>query len=502
MTTLLEVVGLTKRFGAFTALDGVSLRLRRGTFHALLGENGAGKSTLVKCVLGYYRADEGSVLMDDREVEVASPRDARRLGIGMVYQHFTLVPAMTVLENLVMAGPDVPAIVDWRKERAKLAAFMADMPLKVPMDVPVHRLSAGERQKTEILKELYLGSRVLVLDEPTSVLTPGEASDVLGFLRRRATEEGLGVLLISHKFPEVTGFCDEVTVLRRGRLAGHGRVDALSVADMAEMMIGKRDLAAAPRPEPASARARAVLDLSRVKAGPQRGGIDIDRLEVRAGEIVGIAGISGNGQAVLVETLSGQTAPASGAIHVGGAPYQARRSQAQARGVRVLPEEPLRNACVGRMSVMENLALRTFDRHGDGRSRILVDRRSMRRYAEAQIAAYSIKTQSPDAPIATLSGGNVQRTVLARELDGDAELLVVANPCFGLDFGAVADIRAALLKARNKGAAVLLVSEDLDEVIALSDRILVMHEGRIVFETEGGRKADPMEIGRHMAGHR
>ena len=499
---LLEAVGLTKRFGAFTALSDVSIRLMPGEFHALLGENGAGKSTLVKCILGYYTPDSGDVLLDGRQQAIANPRDARRAGIGMVYQHFTLVPAMTVLENLVMARAEVPAIIDWRAERRALEAFLATMPLKVALDVPVDRLTAGERQKTEILKELYLGARVLVLDEPTSVLTPDEAREVLGFLRRRAQDTGMTVLLITHKFSEVTAFCDRVSVLRRGQHVGGGTVGALSTADMAKLMIGERTLSGVPDRKDLDGEARVVLSISGVRAGASaRGAINIADLTVRAGEIVGIAGISGNGQKTLVDVLSGQIKPNAGTIIVEGAPYDASRAAAQQRKVRCLPEEPLRNACVGGMSVAENLSFRRFDRNADEKVVWLVDRARQRREAERLIASYSIKTQGPNAPIAALSGGNVQRSVLARELEGHTHLLVVANPCFGLDFGAVADIRAQLIEARNRGTAVLLLSEDLDEIVALADRIHVIFEGRLIFESPGGAAADMMRIGAHMAGH-
>ena len=500
---ILEAVGLTKRFGAFTALDDVSIGLMAGEFHALLGENGAGKSTLVKCMLGYYHPDAGGVILDGREQQIDSPRDARRLGIGMVYQHFTLVPAMTVLENLVMSRTDVPRIIDWAGERRTLSAFLDTMPLKVPLDTPVDRLSSGERQKTEILKQLYLGSRILVLDEPTSVLTPDEAREVLGFLRARATDTGMSVLLITHKFAEVTAFCDRVTVLRRGAKAGEGIVGDLSNREMAQMMIGERELASVPERTPRPEASAPVLKMSQLRSGDggTRGSVAIEALQVHAGEIVGIAGISGNGQTRLVELLSGQASKSAGSIEVQGEPYDASRAAAQAMKVRCLPEEPLRNACVGTMSVSDNLAFRTFDRTSAGVPIRLLDRGRMRREAERLIAAYSIKTQSPASRIATLSGGNVQRAVLARELQGETDLLVAANPCFGLDFGAVADIRAQLIAARNRGTAVLLVSEDLDEVVALSDRILVMFEGRIVYECEGGAGADTTAIGSHMAGH-
>ncbi|BDA84190.1 ABC transporter ATP-binding protein [Aureimonas sp. SA4125] len=500
---LLEAVGITKRFGSFTALESVSIALMPGEFHALLGENGAGKSTLVKCILGYYRPEEGAVILDGREQTIDSPRDARRLGIGMVYQHFTLVPAMTVLENMVMARAEVPAVIDWKSERRALAEFLTTMPLKVPLDTPVEALSAGERQKTEILKQLYLGSRVLVLDEPTSVLTPDEASEVLGFLRSLAIGTGMSVLLITHKFKEVTAYCDRVTVLRRGQHVGSGLVADLSTGEMAAMMIGERTLPDVPGRVATVAAPGPVLSIRNLVSGdPQtRGSIAIEALDVHAGEIVGVAGISGNGQKRLVEVLSGQSAPDGGTMTVAGQPYAATRSEAQARKVRCLPEEPLKNACVGRMSVAENLAFRTFDTAPDGTKTWFLDRQRFAADAHRLIAAYQIKTRSPSSPIGTLSGGNVQRAVLARELSGETDLLVAANPCFGLDFGAVADIRAQLMTARNEGTAVLLVSEDLDEIVALSDRILVMLDGHVVFETAGGAGADIHAIGSHMAGH-
>ena len=500
---ILEAIGLTKRFGAFTALNDVTIALMAGEFHAILGENGAGKSTLVKSMLGYYHPDAGAIVLDDREVTIANPRDARRLGIGMVYQHFTLVPAMTVLENLVMSRVDVPTVIDWASERKTLSAFLETMPLKVPLDTPVDRLSSGERQKTEILKQLYLKSRILVLDEPTSVLTPEEARQVLGFLRALAGETGMAVLLITHKFSEVTAFCDRVTVLRKGAKVGEGLVADLSTKEMAAMMIGERELTQAPGRAEHPRSAEPVLTLQNLKSGDSgtRGSVAIDDLVVHGGEIVGIAGISGNGQTRLVELISGQADKTSGEIRVKGVAYDASRAAAQAMKVRCLPEEPLRNACVGRMSVSDNIAFRTFDRDASGSKLRLLDKKRMRERAEDLIAAYSIKTQGPLAPIQTLSGGNVQRAVLARELAGETDLLVAANPCFGLDFGAVADIRAQLIAARNRGTAVLLVSEDLDEIVALSDRICVMFEGCIVFECAGGEAVDTTLIGTHMAGH-
>src|SRR6202035_3308914 len=242
----LAAVAVTIKFGDFLALDNVELKVRPGSFHALLGENGAGKSTLVKCIMGYYHATEGDIVIGGREQAIANPKDAHALGLGMVYQHFTLVPAMTVAENLVLARDDVPAVVDWAKEKKELEAFLSRMPFKVPLNARVSDISAGERQKCEILKQLYLKRRFLILDEPTSVLTPGEADEVLGMLRTMVVNDGLTILMITHKFREVMAFADEVTILRRGKLAGHGKVADLTPDSMARMMIGAEELTIQP----------------------------------------------------------------------------------------------------------------------------------------------------------------------------------------------------------------------------------------------------------------
>jgi simple sugar transport system ATP-binding protein len=497
-----EAVGLSKRFGPLAALDDVSLRVAAGEVHALLGENGAGKSTLVKCLIGYYRADRGSILVDGRERTIDNPRDAHALGIGMVYQHFTLVPSMTVAENLVMSRADVPAMIDWRKERRTLDEFLTTMPFKVAIDAQVSNLSAGERQKTEILKQLYLDRSFLILDEPTSVLTPSEADEMLTLLRGMARASRLSILLITHKFREVSRYTDRVTVLRRGKLAGSGASSELSGADLAAMMIGKGELPESAgrvgRTEPGAPMLR--VNALRAVDDSGRRQILIDALAVHRREIVGIAGVSGNGQRELVEVLGGQRAALTGHIEVDSKPYTATRSEAQVAGVRCLPEEPLKNACAPRMSVAENLAFRTFDTGTSLRRSVLLDRPRIATQARALIEAFGIKTASKDAPVQTLSGGNVQRVVLARELSGEVKLLIVANPCFGLDVAAVAEIRGQLMAARNRGAAVLLVSEDLDELLELSDRILVMSEGRIVYEAPI-ESADTRTIGSYMAGH-
>lgn len=497
----LEILEMTKRFGSFTALDQVSMTLKPGTFHALLGENGAGKSTLVKCVMGFYTPTSGEVRLNQQKCAIASPRDAQHYGIGMVYQHFTSVPAMTVAENLVLAKSEGTVIINWRKEYEKLSAFMQTSPFQLPLDSLVAQLAAGEKQKLEILKLLYLQSKILILDEPTSVLTPNEADEILGLLREQVSAGQLSVLLISHKMREVTGFADEITVLRRGKLAGQGTVRDLSIADVTEMMMGERR-------DPQSVEkitfteTKPVLEVQNLHADKDSGleAVAGVNLTVNAGEIVGIAGVSGNGQRELVEVLAGQRSATSGQILVNGEPYQATRSQMFQHRVFLLPEEPLKNACVPHMSVAENLALRTFDRPPQSKRGFLIFK-AIRDMAQTLIQSFSIKTPSPETPVRDLSGGNVQRTVLARELSEDhIKLLITANPCFGLDFAAVEDIHNQILQARNRGVAVLLVSEDLDELLKLSDRILVMSGGKFVYESLIDT-ADFGEIGRSMTGH-
>lgn len=494
-----ETLHMTMRFGAFTALDDCSIKINPGSFHALLGENGAGKSTLVKCMMGFYHATSGEMLVDGREARVPDPKAAHALGLGMVYQHFTLVPSLTAAENLVISREDAPRVIDWRSELADLQNFMESMPFQVPLDQPVRALAAGEKQKLEILKQLYLGRRFLILDEPTSVLTPDEADEVLGHVRQLCRDGTISVLMITHKFREVTAFADEVSVLRRGKLVGGGLVSDLTHDDMAALMMGDARLS---EPAPRSGTPGApVLEVQNVTARDRSGlkEIRIEDISVRAGEIVGIAGISGNGQMELMEILTGQRPRQSGEIKVKSAPYTATRGEAQRHNVRFLPEEPLQNACAPRMSVSENIAFRAFDTDGAD-SRFWLAAGDMRKRAAELVHQFKVKTTSLDSPIAALSGGNVQRTVLARELSGDVDLLIISNPCFGLDFSAVSEIRTRIMEARNAGTAVLMMSEDLDEIMELTDRVLVMSEGRITYDAPTAQ-ADIATIGQYMGGH-
>ncbi len=498
----LELVKLTKRFGAFVANDQISLKVPPGTFHALLGENGAGKSTLVKCIMGYHQADEGDLVIDGHSREIRSPYDAYQFGIGMVYQHFTLVPAMTVAENLVLSRPNTPGIIRWKEEREHLREFMKTAPFQVDLDTPAGQLAAGQKQKVEILKQLYLNSRFLILDEPTSVLTPAEADEVLGLIRDKVKAGHLSVLLITHKFREVFAFCDEITVLRRGKFAGAGKVADLRADDMAAMMMGGQREARVVRKLPRE-RGPAALELKGLCANQDNGlpAVNQVNLTIHEGEVVGIAGVSGNGQRELVEVLAGQRPATGGTVQVHGQAYSATRAEAFQHKVFLLPEEPLRNACVPGMTVAENIAFRSFDRPPIGRAGCFVSRPAIRKFAQELITRFSVKTRSTETPIGDLSGGNVQRAVLARELGpGTAQVLITANPCFGLDFAAVESIHSQITEARNRGVAVLLVSEDLDELLALADRLLVISHGELVYETTPAQ-AEINTIGHHMAGH-
>lgn len=496
-----SVKNMSKHFGDFVALDAVDMHIPAGTFHALLGENGAGKSTLVKCMMGFYHKNVGSIHIDGAEQHITGPHDAHELGLGMVYQHFTLVPSMTVLENLVMNHPHIPPVINWDQERHKLEIFLGTVPFKVPLDKRTSELSAGEKQKTEILKQLYLNCRFLILDEPTSVLTPQEADEILGLIRDMANHNQLTVLMITHKFREVLAFADAVTILRRGKNVGTFSVRDLTAEEMGHMMIGAepiRELGSRKKLTGGDIR----LELRDLQINNDSGerAIKAVNLSLRGGEIVGIAGVSGNGQIELVEGLAGQRPIDSGEIFVHGTPYRGTRAEIRNHRVACLPEEPLKNACVASMSVAENLAFRHFDIWPFCQGEKWLKRSEFTRHAAERIKTYGIKTRSPAMRMSELSGGNIQRTVLARELGEPADVLITANPVFGLDFAAVADIHAQIMEARNHGTAVLLVSEDLDELLELSDRVIVISDGAFVHETSR-QDADLSVIGQRMAGH-
>lgn len=497
----LDLQGMTKRFGAVTALDQVSLSVAAGSVHALLGENGAGKSTLVKCLVGFYQPDEGRISVDGKPCAIATPKEADALGIGMVYQHFTLVPSMTIAQNLVASRARLPMFIDWQKELVELKRLTSRLPFHLDLGLQVSQLSAGEKQKAELVKQLYLGRRFLILDEPTSVLTPQEADQVLGYVRSLAQAGQVSAVLITHKFDEVRRYADDVTVLRRGAGVLTGSVAPLSNDQLAEAMvgepIGQRVDLRANRPHIAGGVALSIQGLE-VKNDLSLPAVRNLSLDVRSGEIVGVAGVSGNGQLELVEALMGQR-ERTGTVEVAGRKFMGTRQEIARLGVYGLPSEPLKNACVARMSLAENMALRNFDRaplrHG-----VLLRRKLLMAQAERLVKQFRVMTPGLDARMNMLSGGNVQRAVLGRELNKDVGVLIASNPTFGLDFMACEETYKRILDARNAGAGVLLLSEDLDELIGLVDRLVVINSGRIVYEIPADA-ADRLVIGKYMAGH-
>jgi len=497
----LEALHISKRFAEVLALDDVSLKLEQGSFHALLGENGAGKSTLVKCIMGYYQPDDGELMIAGKQVTMSNPHAAHDVGIGMVYQHFTLIPNMTVLENIVLSRSHLPPVIDWKKERTAVEEKMANMPFQIPLSTSVNKLAAGEKQKVEIVKQLLLDINILILDEPTSVLTPSEADEVLGQIKAMTQTGHLSVLIITHKFREVMEYSADVTVLRKGAYAGSAKVSDVDPQKLANMMVGHEYRSTALQ-RTMTTESDAVLSLSHLCTDDDSGvpALNDFSLHVGGGEIVGIAGVSGNGQRELVEVLAGQRDASQGEIKVQDDLYQARRAQMAKHKFHVLPEEPLRNASVASMSVADNLAFRRFDRSPFAYKQWILNRTAIKKSAVSLIERFGIRTAGPDQAIGNLSGGNVQRTVLARELEHHADVLVVANPCFGLDFSATSDIREKIMQARNRGAAVLLISEDLDEILELSDRVMVISGGQLVYETTPD-KADLTTVGQYMAGH-
>ncbi|KIH82988.1 ABC transporter ATP-binding protein [Pseudomonas batumici] len=495
-----ELFNMTKRFGDMTALDRVSISIAPGTVHALLGENGAGKSTLVKCLVGFYQPDEGEIHVEGKHCPIGSPKDADALGIGMVYQHFTLVPSMTIAENLVVSAAKLPALINWKRELQRLSTITEGLPFAIDLNVRVSQLSAGEKQKAELIKQLYLGRRLLILDEPTSVLTPAEADQVLGYVQQLTRHKQLSAILITHKFDEVRRFADDVTILRKGMCIATGAVANLTNEQMAEAMIGApctRAIVERDSRVPSVGTPLLSIHNLTVKGDVGLNVVSGLNLDVLAGEIVGVAGVSGNGQTEMVEALMGQR-DKTGTVKIAGNDFKGTRHEITHLGVYGLPQEPLKNACVPRMSLAENLALRNYDRPPIRRG-ILLDRKALTEQAASLVKDFKVKAGGLGVRMSTLSGGNVQRAVLARELTQKVNVLIASNPTFGLDFLACEETHRRILEARNAGAAVLLVSEDLDELLGLVDRVVVMSAGRIVYEV-AAEQAMKQVVGEYMAG--
>jgi simple sugar transport system ATP-binding protein len=473
----------------------VDLTLNAGDILGLLGENGAGKTTLMNILFGTYAADEGTIEIEGRPATIRSSADALRLGIGMVHQHFQLVPRHTVLENLLVgrAGPD--GRLSRRTVLERLAGIGRDFHIELDPNATVADLSIGEQQRVEIAKSLVRGARILVLDEPTATLTPREAEGLFRALRAM-TAKGMGVIFISHKLGEVLEVTNRIAVMRHGEVVADRDNDGtLRKGDLARMMCG-RDLM--PPVRPALMPGAPLLILDGVFTG---GAVPLDRvsLELRAGEIVGIAGVSGNGQRELADVVAGVLQPTAGILTVDGTRVEVAdpRLMQKLRVGRV-PEDRLTTGMIGALPLAESMALpwvgtAPFSRRG------LLDRGAMRRFAEEQIARFDIRTSGPDARTGTLSGGNLQKALLAREMARDPLVLLAAQPTRGIDVGATEFIHGEFLKLRSRGGAVLLISEDLEELFQLSDRIAVMYRGRIVADLPV-EEASVERVGLLMAG--
>jgi general nucleoside transport system ATP-binding protein len=499
---VLRLDRITKRFGRLTANDAISLALRRGEVVALLGENGAGKTTLMNILFGHYVADEGMVEVFGRPLPPGDPRAALQAGVGMVHQHFTLAEQMTVLDNITLGTMPLFALTSGRRAaRDKIARLAADFGLAVDPEATISSLTVGERQRVEILKALYRDARILILDEPTAVLTPGEAAALFATLRK-LVDGSLSVIFISHKLHEVMAAADRVVVLRGGRVVGEEAVANTSREKLAALMVG--GTIAVPSLPPSDP-GRVMLSLDNVSAALPGGRVQLRdaTLALRAGEITGLAGVSGNGQAVLAALIEGMVAPSSGHMLVNDAAVR-RWSPAEAlkSGIARIPEDRHATGMIADMSATENVI---SERHHERRFSVrgLLDWAAARRFAERLIAAYEVKCPTPETRVRLLSGGNMQKLILGRALDGDPDSppgIIIANqPTRGLDVGAVAYVQTRLVEARTRGCAVLLISEDLDEVLALADRVIVMSGGRLSAPIPRG-KADAAAIGALMAG--
>jgi general nucleoside transport system ATP-binding protein len=495
----LELRGITKRFGSLVANDHMDLVVQPGEIHALLGENGAGKTTLMNVLYGLVQPDGGEILLDDEPVAIHSPRDAIRAKVGMVHQHFMLVPVFTVAENVTLGAEPVrrlatPALklgglrvpplglpsiglLDRRKARREVLELSEQFGLRVDPDAFVETLPVGVQQRVEIIKALLRDASVLVLDEPTAVLTPGETEDLFRIMRELRAG-GRSIIFISHKLKEVQAIADNITVIRRGKVVGE-RPPSTSGAELAALMVG-RSVQLRVSKEPAVP-AGVVLDVKDLSVLGERGEQSVRGVsfEVRSGEILGVAGVQGNGQTELCEALMGLR-PSTGSVRLDGADLSHASTRDRLRaGIGYIPEDRTEDGLVGDFSVADNLVLDVYDRppYANG---IALNLAAIRDMAATRVQEYDVRTTSVETPAGTLSGGNQQKVVVAREMGRDVKLLLVSQPTRGLDVGSIEFVHKRLVAQRDAGAAVLIVSSELDEIYALADRIAVMYEGRIV----------------------
>ncbi|MGO4372728.1 ABC transporter ATP-binding protein [Paenibacillus sp. MCAF20] len=498
---ILETRELVKRFGSFVANDRLNLSIRKGEIHALLGENGAGKSTLMNMLSGMLAPDEGEILFEAQPVKFASPRQAVNVGIGMVHQHFMLIPALTVAENVVLGmKQDRSPLFRFKKACSEIRELSDRFGLDIDPKQRVSELSVGQQQRVEIVKTLFRGAEFIILDEPTAVLTPPEVQDLFRVLRTLKSE-GKTVIFISHKLQEVQEICDRVSVLRLGKLVGTHELGGTTAAELARMMVG-RDVHAQMRKARIGKQAETRLEMRGVSAGES--GSELLRnisLSIRQGEILGIAGVDGNGQRELSEVLLGLRNKQSGVIVLEGEELHRQHPRSMTeRGVAYIPEDRHKEGLMLQMSIEENLISKEYRKLRFSKTGI-INRRKMRQNAEEQIRSFSIKTTGAAIPIGQLSGGNQQKVILARELMLNPKVLVAMQPTRGMDVGAAEYVHKRILEAREKGCSILLISTELEEIMALSDRIAVLYKGELL-DTMDRETADLDRIGMLMAGIR
>ena len=496
---VVRMSSITKRFLDVTANRDVSFDLYSGEICALLGENGAGKTTLMNILFGYYTCDAGEIFIKGEKVDLSAPKDAISRGVGMIHQHFALVPSQTVLENIIVGTPSRRGLfLDLNSARRDLVKLQERFGLHIDPDARVWTLSVGEQQKVEILKALYRDVDILIMDEPTAVLAPAETTELFNTLQS-LVKEGRSVVFISHKLNEVMDISDRIVVLRGGQMVAERKKSQTSVRELANLMVGRELLESIDKKELAPG--EPVLQIKSLNAlnDKKLAALTDLNLTVRQNEILGLAGISGNGQTELSEILFGMRSPTGGTIHVNNRPLKFGNPRASIKShMGRIPEDRIDTGLLMDLSVEENLIL---ENHSSDAFQVwgLMKSQKIHRFSDDLIETYSIKTAGRDAVTKSLSGGNLQKVMLARELAGEPSLIIASQPTRGLDVGAMAYIHQRLLKERQRGAGILLISDDLDEIFALSDRIVVLYEGKFMGEAPGAT-ASREQIGLWMSG--